>query len=65
MHYTITVSRAGKHLFSTRDQQIISEEQALEILDLFIEKFPVAEDYAIELVKWQNFGARIRSIGRP
>lgn len=56
MWYEINVSRFGKHLFATHERSITSQGKAMEIKELFDEKFPASEGYHVTVTKWEKKG---------
>ena len=53
-HFEINVSKDGKHLFATapRSLPVHSDKSAIELYNLFNEKFPESDGYEIRVTKW-------------
>ncbi len=58
-HYTINVSLNGRHFFATAPHSlpITDTDKAHALLATMREKFPAAEGYAIDMVRWECQGS--------
>ena len=56
MYYEINVSLNGKHLFATAERSVTVIWEAEKVYNLFKEKFPESEGYAISVTKWEKVG---------
>ena len=46
-HYSINVSRYGRHFFATTDHSLMTERDTRAMMEIFVEKFPKSEGYEI------------------
>lgn len=56
MYYEINVSKNGYHFFATAERSITSLTQAEGMYEIFKEKFPENEGYAITVTRWDKVG---------
>ena len=60
MSYEINVSKNGRHVFATHERSLDGlESEAVALFELFREKFPASEGYAITLRKFRNSSEEI------
>lgn len=56
MWYKINVSFNGKHLFATAKYSLASPWEAVELYELFIQKFRHEDGYNVDMTKWEEVG---------
>lgn len=56
MYYEICVSLNGVHFFATAERSLRSEEKYLQALEVFKQKFPNSEGYALSATRWEKTG---------
>ena len=59
MYYEINVSLNGAHFFATAKRSITNEYQLERVYNIFKEKFPKEDGYAITVTKWEKVGKHI------
>lgn len=59
MYYEINVSLNGKHLFATAERSITSGAKMEDVYNLFLEKFPEADGYKLDVTRWEHIGKPI------
>lgn len=60
MYYEINVSLNGRHFFATSERSVHSFEQAKNMYNLFLEKFPESEGYKIDVFEWNTSGKIVK-----
>ena len=55
-HYEINVSLNGKHLFATSERSCRDKEPTKKLVELFREKFPVADGYKVDCTYYSCSG---------
>ena len=56
MNYEITVAKNGRHFFATASRSITSEQEFINTLEVFREKFPKSEGYELLGSYWSKVG---------
>lgn len=51
-YYRICVSQNGRCLFATEQGQITTQDDAMKIYNLFLDRFPTSEGYHVEVRYW-------------
>lgn len=60
MHYSLNISRHGSHIFTTSSNSAVSEKKAKALHTLFMEKFPEAEGYKVDVSLWSTSGKDVQ-----
>lgn len=59
MYYEINVSLHGQHLFATHERSITDSWELENVYNLFMEKFPEAEGYKLDVTYWMKCGKHV------
>ncbi len=65
MHYEINVSRFGQHFFATAPRSLDTLEDACRMFELFKDKFPLGDGFALRLTSWEQHGTELRAHYNP
>lgn len=58
-YYEINVSLNGRHFFATAPRSLITEAQALEAYQVFVELFTKAAGYRVSVTYWKSTGSTV------
>ena len=59
MHYEINIALNGKHLFTTSERSLQSEDRFKQCFALLKEKFPESEGYSVTATHWKCVGQSV------
>lgn len=59
MNYKISISKHGKHYFSTTEESLTCKEQCAELFKELTQKFPAKEGYVVTVTEWKKSGTSL------